>query len=91
MTIAQIKNTINDTTDKRLLNNLEFAKTLMNLALPESLKNEQQQRSILADTIYCMIQCKLDEISNCNKLYTLGELYFSLKIPKQFLETNAKR
>jgi hypothetical protein len=89
MTIAQTKKTVNNTSDKTLLNDLDFAKTLLSTVLPDGLKNSQEQRSILADTIYYLIQCRLDKISNCNKLYTLGELYFYLQIPKGFLKSNA--
>ena len=87
MDLTQTKNTINQTEDIELLTDIEFAKTLINVSLPEGLVNEQQQRSILADTIYYLIQRKLDTLSNSKKLYTLGELYFSAKIPKEFLKT----
>jgi len=83
--IEQAINTIKSTPDATKLKTLEFGIELFNKALPERLNNDQIQRSLLADTIYFTVQCRLDKIANCENLYTLEQLYFSLSIPKEFL------
>jgi hypothetical protein len=83
--IVKIISAIKNTPDATELKTLVFAIDLFNKVLPKSLNNVQIQRSLLADTIYFRIQCRLDEISDCKNLYKLEELYFSLSIPKEFL------
>jgi hypothetical protein len=84
-TVTQAKNTIENTDNPIELKTITFGIDLFTQYIPGSFKNEQIQRSILADTIYFMIQCRLDKISDCRDLYTLEQLYFSLSIPKEFL------
>lgn len=81
--VSKVKNVVDHASIDELVN-IEFGKSLMDY-LPEGIDNDQQQRSILADTIHWLIQRRLDALLVIKKLYTLGEFYFALQIPKEFL------